>query len=160
MWLLLPYIKKGERLIENQEIIKLSDEICFIGDITDTEKTQLAASTYTITWQGQSSPSCSASVSYSNFNSNKKLYVSAVVKGSPVGGNKVNAKITVTPTNYKLKSGKSSCSVDVYDGNLGTYLVLDVTPTSTYNGKTVTASVSISSSVSGNHPTATGQMTQ
>ncbi|MDE5864733.1 MAG: hypothetical protein K2H34_10350, partial [Lachnospiraceae bacterium] len=94
------------------------------------------------------------------FNSNKKLYVSAVVKGAPVGGNKVNAKITVTPTNYKLKSGEPNVPLDVYDVNLGTYLTLNVTPDSSYNGKTVKATVSISSSVSGNHPTATGQIAQ
>lgn len=143
-----------------ERAIQLSDDVGVIGSISDEEKNSLRASTYTITWQGQSSPSCAASISYSSFNSNKSLYVSAVVKGYPVGGNQVNAKITVTPTNYKLKSGAASVSVNVFDSDIGNYLVLNVTPTSEYNGKTVTATVSISSSVSGNVVTATGQIAQ
>lgn len=147
-------------MTNEEKIIQFPNGVKAFGKIDSESDSLLRAATYNITWQGQSSPSCAASISYSNFNSNKSLYVSAVVKGSPVGGNQVNAKVTVTPTNYKLKSGKSSVSVNVFDSDLGNYLVLDVTPTSAYNGKTVTATVSISSSVSGNVVAATGQISQ
>ncbi len=147
--------------MENEEkVLQFPNGVKAFGEIDSESNNLLRAATYNITWQGQSSPSSAASISYSSFNSSKSLYVSAVVKGSPVGGNQVNAKVTVTPTNYKLRSGKSNVSVNVFDSDLGNYLVLDVTPTSAYNGKTVTATVSISSSVSGNVVTATGQISQ
>lgn len=95
---------------------------------------------FALTWNGASSPSSSASVSKDNYNSSKRLAAGFTMKGEKFVG---TAYMSGVPTNYSLRSGGSSARYPVGHSNLGDYLILDLTPATSYNGKTVKCTVSL-----------------
>lgn len=96
--------------------------------------------TFSLTWNGSSSPSSSAAVSKDNYNSSKDLYAAFTMRGEAFIG---TANMSGVPTNYTLKTGKPSNKYPVNYSNLGTYLMLDLTPAAKYNGQTVKCTVSL-----------------
>lgn len=96
--------------------------------------------TFALTWNGSSSPSSSAAVSKDNYDSSKRLAAAFTMRGEAFIG---EAKMSGVPTNYTLRSGRSSESYSVGYSNLGTYLILELTPTAAYNGKTVRCGLSL-----------------
>ncbi len=103
--------------------------------------TTYAVTQYNISWLGSPGATNSAVVSSPNFNSSNKLRLSAVITGTPTWG--TACTITAIPTNCTLKSGKSKVVTSIDGGSLGITILMDVTPAASYNGKTVTFSVSI-----------------
>ena len=72
-----------------------------------------------------------------------QLKISVVVTGTPTPG--VACNITVVPLNCEFESGKAKESFSIWGANLGLAFFDVITPKSTYKGKTVKFSVSISS---------------
>ncbi|MCI7041978.1 MAG: hypothetical protein MR992_07650 [Lachnospiraceae bacterium] len=95
---------------------------------------------FSLAWNGSSSPSSAASVSKDNYNSSKRLAAGFTMTGDAFVG---TAYMSGVPTNYSLRSGGSSARYPVGYSNLGTYLILDLTPSASYNGKTVKCTVSL-----------------
>lgn len=96
--------------------------------------------TFALTWNGASSPSSSAVVSKDNYNSSKRLGAGFTMRGERFVG---TAYMSGVPTNYTLRSGNSAERYPVNHTNLGTYLILELTPTTSYNGKTVKCTLSL-----------------
>ncbi len=93
-----------------------------------------------LVWNGTSSSSSSASVSKDNYNSSKRLAAGFTMRGEAFIG---TAYLSGVPTNYQLRSGGSSANYPVGLSNLGTYLILDLTPGKSYAGQTVKCGVSL-----------------
>lgn len=93
-----------------------------------------------LVWNGTSSSSSSASVSKDNYNSSKRLAAGFTMRGEAFIG---TAYLSGVPTNYQLRSGGSSANYPVGLSNLGTYLILDLTPSKSYAGQTVKCGVSL-----------------
>lgn len=100
-------------------------------------------SSCTLKWTGHASSENVGNLSYDY--TKGTLNMGALLSGTPIQG--WACSITVTPMNFKFKSGYSTATLVVDGSNFGTTLIIPVTPKTEYQGKQLDFHVGISAAV-------------
>lgn len=90
-------------------------------------------------WTGYATSESSGNLSFDYTKGN--LNMGAVISGTPIIG--PACTITVRPMNFKLKAGGDSVALMIDGGNFDKTNLINVTPTSDYEGKQLNFAVSI-----------------